>query len=371
MNTRLGTVACVTLVLATVVACVSPPTPTPLAPTSMPTSQPATPTERPFGGRVEKGQITSAALAGNLLGDPTTRDYYVYLPQGYDTSTKRYPVVYVLHWGTAMNSPWVMRNSLPSAMDWPIDKGEVRDMILVFPDATNKLGGAWYMSSPTVGDYETYIAKELVAQIDSTYRTLPSRESRGIMGCSMGGVGTFHLAWKYPDVYSVAVPMSGLMYDLEHDPSWEEARSHYGVEPTDLGDLASLDLDNIAMISLAAVAAPNPSKPPFFLDMPFKIVGGSAQIDHEVFRKVIGLDAINDARSYVNQPLRLNGMLIYRDTDQGQNPVYQRFNAELYPRFLEKLTELGIEHEYGQVEASHCKSDLTPALKFMDAHLAF
>ena len=44
------------------------------------------------------GKITSQALAGNLLGDPTTRTYYVLLPPGYAASDKRYPVVYVLHW---------------------------------------------------------------------------------------------------------------------------------------------------------------------------------------------------------------------------------------------------------------------------------
>ena len=196
MNTRLRLAACVTLLLATNVGCASPPTAALPAPTATPKAEPATPTVRPFGGTVEKGQITSTALAGNLLGDPTTRDFYVYLPQGYDSSTKRYPVVYVLHWYTGDETQAL--RSVSSAMDWLIDKGEVRDMIFVFPDASNKLGGSLYMSSPTIGDYETYIAKELVAKVDSTYRTLPSRASRGIMGCSMGGHGSLPLGIEVP-----------------------------------------------------------------------------------------------------------------------------------------------------------------------------
>jgi enterochelin esterase-like enzyme len=68
-----------------------------------------------------------------------------------------------------------------SELDELIARGEARDMIMVFPDASSQLG-ATYLSSPTIGDHETYIAKELVAHIDANYRTLPNRDSRGIAG---------------------------------------------------------------------------------------------------------------------------------------------------------------------------------------------
>ena len=74
------------------------------------------------------------------------------------------------------------------------------------------------MSSSTIGDYEAYLTKELVETIDANYRTIPSRENRGIMGCSMGADGALHLALKYPDVYSVAAPYSGT-YDWAKEPS--------------------------------------------------------------------------------------------------------------------------------------------------------
>ena len=127
---------------------------------------------------LHKGEITTAALANNLLGDPATRNYYVYLPPGYDTGDKLYPVVYVLHWypGDHNTYPASTAKSLESLLA----EGRVKPMILVFPDTSNKLGGSMYWSSPTIGDYETYIANELVEQIDNTYRTpLPNaREPR-------------------------------------------------------------------------------------------------------------------------------------------------------------------------------------------------
>jgi len=370
MKTQPAYALCVfILAFASLASCAAPPLPTLPPPTSTATLLPVTPTRRPFGGRVEKGQITSTALAGNLLGDPATRDYYVYLPQGYDTSTKRYPVVYVLHWFTGDETQAL--RSVSSNMDWLIDKGKVGDIIFVFPDASNRLGGGQYMSSPTIGDYETYVSQELVAKVDSTYRTLANRDSRGIMGCSMGGLGSLHLALKYPGVYGVAAPMSGLqLYEPELHAIWEDARSLYR-EPSDLEDLASLDITARAVAALAAVAAPNPSNPPFFFHMPFKMVNGKAETDPQVLRKVESLGVTNDIRTYVAQPVRLNGLLIYIDTEKGADPASAQAYLERAGSFDRLLSELGLQHEFIVVEAEHCNYDVTPILLFMDAHLAF
>ena len=92
-------------------------------------------------------------------------------------------------------------------------------MIFIFPDASNQLKGSMYLSSPTIGDYETYITQELVELVDATYRTIPNRNSRGITGCSMGGDGSIYLALKYPGVFSAAAPASAT-YDWARNPIW-------------------------------------------------------------------------------------------------------------------------------------------------------
>ena len=64
-------------------------------------------------------------------------------------------------------------------------------MIWVYPDAYTIYNGSMYSSSPTTGDWETFITKDLVNYIDSHYRTIADRDSRGLAGHSMGGYGTW------------------------------------------------------------------------------------------------------------------------------------------------------------------------------------
>lgn len=343
-----------------------PPTSTPKLPTPEPTLAPVPPTPEPTPvkptsqpsskGKLVKGQITSQALADNLIGDPATRNYYVYLPAGYDTSDKRYPVVYVLHGSWGNENDYIR---LGPDLDRLTAGGEAGEMILVFPNADNKFAGSCYLSSPTIGDYESYIVKDLVAQIDTNYRTLPQRESRGITGCSMGGDGALHLALMYPEVFSVAASMSGL-YDIEHDPQWETDRLRFGFEPQDFDDLY-----DERFFAQAAAAAANPDKPPFYLDMPFEIVDGKGSIVPEVQQKIIAADVLHDLPDYLNQPVRLNGILIYHGTYDGSAPV------EIIRNFDKTLTEMGVEHDYIEVYGNHCNLDWSVVLNFMSDHLVF
>jgi S-formylglutathione hydrolase FrmB len=70
------------------------------------------------------------------------------------------------------------------------------------PNAYTRYQGSMYSSSLTTGDWENFIARELVAYIDSHYRTIPNRMSRGLAGHSMGGYGTRRIGMKHPDVFS-------------------------------------------------------------------------------------------------------------------------------------------------------------------------
>ena len=158
---------------------------------------------------VEHIKVHGKSLEGNLLGDSPDRDVFVYLPPSYQTSrNRRYPVVYLLH-GYGLNAErYVAAFGIPVRVDKDIAAGTAKEMILVNPDAFNKYNGSMYSSSPTNGDWETFITQELVAYIDSHYRTIATRASRGLTGHSMGGYGTWRLAMKYPEVYSSIYAMS-------------------------------------------------------------------------------------------------------------------------------------------------------------------
>jgi hypothetical protein len=96
--------------------------------------------------------------------------------------------------------------------------------------------------------------------------------------------------------------------------------------------------------------------------MPFTIVDGQAQIVPEVQQKVIAVDPANDARRYLDQPVRLRGLLIYHG---------EYDSVEAARTFVNLLTDLGVEHESVEVKnGSHCGLDWTPILTFMSEHLA-
>jgi pimeloyl-ACP methyl ester carboxylesterase len=230
------------------------------------------------GVDVLTGEVTSPALA-NKVSDPETRKVMIQLPPDYASSDKRYPVVYVLHYYTGSEISHVVE--VGRAMNKLLDSGDVKEMILVYPDASNKFRGSKYLSSPTIGDYETYLTQDLVNFIDTNFRTLAQRESRGITGCSMGGDGAMHLALAYPDVYSVAAPVSSTP-DNTRDPVWEEARVMFQGPPADFREFQYLPWKVQYAIATAAAVAPNPEKPPFYLDIPYELVNGEAQIVTEV-----------------------------------------------------------------------------------------
>jgi pimeloyl-ACP methyl ester carboxylesterase len=349
------------LIIATLMAACAAPTaePKPIPPTA--TSQPPTATPKPRG-RTESGQITSQALTDNLIGDSAKRRFRIYLPPGYETSDDRYPVVFALHgWRGDYEELYMMGSELNSL----IAEGKAQTMIIVYPDADNAFWGSWYHSSATIGDYETYITSELVDYVDANYRTLPNRESRGITGCSMGGDGAIHLAFKYPDVFGAAAPVSGLYdYDYENDTWWEEAREDFQGQPENL-NLRGIPWPVVWFMGGAAIAAPNPDNPPFYLDMPFEIVDGEGQIVSEVYEKIIALAPKNEVHDYLDQPVRLRGLLVVQEQMNVPEEVVVGRN------FDQLLTDLDVEHEYLELDAGHCHETwYAPVLEFMSDHLA-
>ena len=171
-------------------------------------------------GTVQRIKVHGKSLEGNLEGDSPDRDVTIYLPPGYDGHrNQRYPVMYLLHgylltdeyWtGAGLSAPGLNMPGvdLPAAMDKLLARGEAKPMIVVMPNAYSKYAGSMYSSSVTTGDWESFIAEDLVAYIDSHYRTIPERLSRGLAGHSMGGYGAIRIGMKRPDVFSSLYIMS-------------------------------------------------------------------------------------------------------------------------------------------------------------------
>ncbi len=135
------------------------------------------------------------------------RKFAIYLPPGYDTSERSYPVLYLLHGSGDDQTGWVQFGEILHIADKAINEGLATPMIVVMPDAdtgqrgyTNAPGGTW--------NYEDFFFKELMPYIEKTYRTKPDKRYRAVAGLSMGGGGTFYYALHHPELFSSACPLS-------------------------------------------------------------------------------------------------------------------------------------------------------------------
>ncbi len=157
--------------------------------------------------RVVETTFEAPSLAGNLEGNPTTRDVVVVTPPGYDEHPdRRYPVVYFLHgyWMPVEAQQAGFR--LDEAVQASSEAGH--DFIMVMPDGFSKLRGGFYSSGPTVGDYESMVTDDLVDWVDAHYRTIADPAARGLAGHSMGGYGTIRIAMHRPGIFSSIYMMS-------------------------------------------------------------------------------------------------------------------------------------------------------------------
>src|SRR3954454_702557 len=178
-----------------------------LAPAQVKTEvPPVEPAAKPVN--VEPVKIHGASLEGNLEGETVDRDALVFLPPSYGTEkTRRYPVVYALHGYSIGAEQWSKEIHVPQTIEGAFAKG-VKEMVVVLPDSKTVHNGSMYSSSVTTGDFEQFVAHDLVAYIDAHYRTIPQRISRGLAGHSMGGYGATRIGMKHSDVFGSVYIMS-------------------------------------------------------------------------------------------------------------------------------------------------------------------
>jgi S-formylglutathione hydrolase FrmB len=218
---------------------------------------------------VERIKIHGPALDGNLEGDAVDRDVIVYLPPSYQTErNRRYPVVYALHGYSVGAQQWSQEIHVPQTIEGAFARG-AKEMIVVVPDSKTLHNGSMYSSSVTTGDFERYISHDVVAYVDSHYRTIPSRKSRGLVGHSMGGYGASRIGMKHPDVFGSLYIMSPCCLSPRRARPLTAEEGKALSEITTAADAAKLPGTLRSLLAGAAAWSPNPKKPPFFLDLPY------------------------------------------------------------------------------------------------------
>ncbi len=231
---------------------------------------------------VEHIKIHGEALEGNLEGEAVDRDAVVFLPPGYRQNKKhRYPVVYALHGFSIGAEQWTHEIHVPQTLEGAFAQG-AKEMIVVLPDSKTVYGGSMYSSSVTTGDFERYIALDVVAYMDAHYRTIPDRMSRGLVGHSMGGYGAARIGMKHPDVFGSLYVMSACCLsprgsrpegsgpanpDMQKAMEAQEKQLESVKSPA---DAAGMSFFVRAQLASAAAWSPDPKNPPLYFDLPMK-----------------------------------------------------------------------------------------------------
>ena len=223
---------------------------------------------------VEHIKVHGASLEGNLEGEAVDRDVIVFLPPSYNKNKHRhYPVVYALHGYSIGAEQWTHEIHVPQTIEGAFALGS-KEMIVVLPDSKTAFGGSMYSRSQTTGDFEEFIAHDVVSYIDAHYRTFPNRLSRGLVGHSMGGYGASRIGMKYPDVFGSLYIMSPCCMSSRPAPDPKSPREE-AFEKAVAGLKSPADAANFsffwkAQLATAAAWSPDPKNPPLYLDLPVK-----------------------------------------------------------------------------------------------------
>jgi enterochelin esterase-like enzyme len=163
-----------------------------------------------------------------LKGD---RRYAVYLPPGYETSQRSYPVLYLLHGGGDDQTGWVQFGEVQNITDKAIDNGTASSMIIVMPDANTGQRG-YFNSANEEWRYEDFFFEEFMPFIEKTYRIKKEKRFRAVAGLSMGGGGTFMYALHHPELFAAACPLSASTgpLTLADTKAWLEQRNQKGTD---------------------------------------------------------------------------------------------------------------------------------------------
>jgi len=291
--------------------------------------------------KLEAIKVHGTALEGNLEGDAVDRDVLVFLPPSYEIDKhRRYPVVYALHGYSIGAEQWSHEIHVPQTIEGAFAQG-AKEMIVVLPDSKTVHNGSMYSSSVTTGDFENYVAHDVVSYIDAHYRTIPNRLSRGLVGHSMGGYGATRIGMKHSDVFGSLYIMSPCCLSPRQpgaaNPEMEKTLE--AVKTPE--DSAKLQFFARAQLASAAAWSPNPKNPPLFLDLPTK--GGEPQPE------VVAKWTANAPLAFIDQYIR--GLRQYRaiSIDVGDQDGLRVDTAKLH----DVLDKYGIANSFEMYSGTH------------------
>ena len=290
--------------------------------------------------QVRDVEVASKAFDGNRIGISPQRRVRVYLPDGYEASGRRYPVIYYLHNIFEDERAAFDQHDLQGLLDRAIKARPIPPVIVVAADFSTPLGGSIYANSPVTGRWRDFMVGELVPWTDGHFRTLARRDSRGLAGDRMGGHGAIAFGMRHPDVFGALYALhpvgTGLgLQTMSSRPNWDLLQGARSLD--------DLKADPFSQLFTAIYQAhlPNPAKPPLYADLPARKVDGKLVIDAALTETLIDSFALDrSVGRYADNLKTLRGFKF--DWTRGDpNPDHVVSNQA----FSRLLTEYGVPHE--------------------------
>ena len=166
-----------------------------------------------FVREVPHGTVAKVWYPSPTLG-MSERRMTIYTPAGYsDNSTKKYPVLYLLHGAGGDENAWSELGRACQILDNLIAQGKAKPMIVVMPNGNgtqeampgeypNSMSKPGFMNSKTMdGNIENAFPKDVMTYIESHYRTINDKGHRAIAGLSMGGFHSLYISANNPDKF--------------------------------------------------------------------------------------------------------------------------------------------------------------------------
>ena len=158
------------------------------------------------GGKV----LESLSLKSDILGKDV--NYSVYLPADYDTSDRKYPVLYLLHGSGGDETNWVQPGEVKQIADELIESGRATPMIIVMPDGQE----SWYLNGyGGKNRYEDMFVQEFIPYVEKQYKARSGKSYRAVAGLSMGGYGSLLYAMHHPDLFAACGALSAAVFTDE------------------------------------------------------------------------------------------------------------------------------------------------------------
>ena len=131
------------------------------------------------------------------------RQFYIYTPPGYDDNTsKKYPVLYILHGGGEDERGWSTQGKTDLILDNLIAENKAKPMLIVMPDGNFGSGGLAGFNENVLRSFENELKQSLIPFVEKNYRAETEAKNRALAGLSMGGLQTLYAGIKNTNMFA-------------------------------------------------------------------------------------------------------------------------------------------------------------------------